>query len=275
MSFKQRHPYLFWQLIGWGILLADFGFLVVSALCEFGEWCYPIIVFTFIFGLFFVAVSPILVRLKRRRLIPQNTDAYTEKLFTDKISELMYARRGVSPDVLVAVLFLVSLIGFMFAAFILGDRVHLALGFACMVLALAVPFLIVGIHSKNVVRKFYAVKNGEKRIEFTQPADLKELWETNPRTLLISGKPDDVLLNLFYNWLAYYLREERLTLYEIPAPELCRDFQPKSELQYVDVLLCIPEGQLDLTGEKLALFRRECDIMSALPFRVLVEEANI
>lgn len=273
MGFRQKHPYLFWQLIGWGILLADFAFLVIAALREFGEWSYPIIVFTFIAGLFVAAVSPILVWLKRRRLIPQNTDAYTEKLFTDKISELMYARRGVSPDVLVAVLFLVSLIGFMFAAFILGDRVHLALGFACMVLALAVPFLIVGIHSKNVVRKFYAVKNGEKRVELTMPEPLEQLAGENPRTLIIDGEPSDVLLNLFYNWLAYYIKEEnggRLVLYKIPAPELCGCFTPASFLDYRCVLLCIPEEQLDLTGERLALFRRECDIMNALPFSYLV-----
>ncbi|MDE6731681.1 MAG: hypothetical protein K2J77_02235 [Oscillospiraceae bacterium] len=270
MSFRQNHPYLFWQLIGWGILLANFGFLVAAALCEFGEWSYPIIVFTFIMGLFVVAVSPILVRLKRRRLIPQNTDAYTEKLFTGKISELMNARHGVSSDVLVAVLFLVSMLGFMFAAFILGDRVSLALGFACMVLAIVTPFLIVGIHSRNVVRKFYAVENGEKRVEFTMPAELAELGQKNPRTLVLAGEPSAVLLNLFYNWLAYYLREEnaerRLTLYKISAPELCRCYALADFLGYDDVLLCIPEEQLDLTEERLALFRRECDIMSALPF---------
>lgn len=266
MSFREKHPYLFWQLIGWGLLIADFGFFIAAALCEFGEWCYPIIVFTFLFGLFFAAVSPILVRLKRRRLIPQNTDARTEKLFTDKISELMYVRRGVSPDVLVAVLFLLSLLGFMFAAFILGFRVNLALGVACMVLALVVPFLIVGIHSKNVVRKFYAVKNGEKRVELTLPAELEALASVNPRTLVLAGEPSAVLLNLFYNWLAYYLQGERLTLYKIPAPELCRFYELANFLDYGDVLLCIPEEQFDLIGEKLALFHRECDIMSALPF---------
>lgn len=273
MNFHQKHPYLFWQLIGWAVLLADFGFFVVSSLQEFGEWCYPVMVFTFIAGLFAVAVSPILVRLKRRRLIPQNTDTYTEKLFTDKISELMYARRGVSPDVLVAVLFLVSPIGFMFAAFILGIRVNLALGFACMVLALVVPFLIVGIHSKNVVRKFYAVKNGEKRVELTLPAELEALASANPRTLVLAGVPSAVLLNLFYNWLAYYIKEEngeRLVLYKVPAPELCRYYELANFLDYDDVLLCIPEEQLDLTEEKEALFKRECDIMSAFPFSVFV-----
>ena len=30
MSFAEKHPYLFWQLIGWGILLIDFVFVVIA-----------------------------------------------------------------------------------------------------------------------------------------------------------------------------------------------------------------------------------------------------
>lgn len=276
MRFRENHPYLFWQLIGWGILIADFGFLVVSALCEFGEWCYPIIVFTFIGGLFVAAVSPIIVRLSRRRLVPQNDDAGLERVISGKISAINMARRGVGFDALGAVLAVGSLIGFIFAAYILGERVSLALGFACLVLALASPFIIIGIYLKRNASIFFTVKNGEKRVEMTMPADLKVLWETNPRTLIIAGEPSAVLLNFFYNWLAYYLKEEneqrRLTLYKIPSPELCRDFQPKKLLRYEDILLCIPEDQLDLTKEKLALFRKECDIMGAFPFKMFVED---
>ncbi|MBD5113198.1 MAG: hypothetical protein HDT42_11825 [Ruminococcaceae bacterium] len=271
MGFRQRHPYLFWQLIGWGILLADFGFLVISALCEFGEWCYPIIVFTFIIGLFFVTVSPVIVRLTRRRLIPQNNDAYTERLFVGKISALLEVRRGVGISVSTAVLAISSIIVFIFAAYILGDRVHLALGFACIVLAVVSPFLILGIYSKSITRSFFTVKNGEKRVEFTIPADLKELLNTNPRTLVITGEPNAVLLNFFYNWLKYYLKTEQLTLYRIHAPDLCHDFQPISQLRYQNVLLCIPTEQLDLTNEKETLFNNECAIMGALPFSNFVD----
>lgn len=275
--FRQKHPYLFWQLIGWGILLADFAFLVIAALCEFGEWCYPIIVFTFIGGLFVVAVSPIIVKLSRRRLVPQNDDAGLEQVISGKISALMNARHGVGFDVLGAVLAVSSIIGFIFAAYILGEHVSLALGFACLVLALASPFIIIGIYSKRNANIFFTVKNGEKRVELTLPADLTILGNTNPRTLVIFGEPSAVLLNFFYNWLSYYIRKEngeRLVLHRIPAPELCSCYEPANFLGYDDVLLCIPEEQLDLTGEKLALFRRECDIMSALPFGVFAKRSG-
>lgn len=273
MSFREKHPYLFWQLIGWGILVADFGFLVLSALGEFGEWCYPVIVFTFIGGLFVVAVSPIIVKLQRRRLVPQNDDEGLERVLGTKMSAINMARHGAGFDVLGAFLAFGSVIGFIFAAYILGEYVSLALGFACLVLALVSPFVIIGIYSKRNAKLFFKEKNGEKRVEFQMPAELAELGETNPHTLIIAGEPSDVLLNFFYNWLAYYLKPDsagRLILYKIPAPELCSCYQPKTMLQYGDVLLCIPEGQLDLSNEKLALFRKECDIMGAFPFSVLV-----
>lgn len=277
MSFREKHPYLFWQLIGWGILIAAFGFFMAAALCEFGEWCYPIIVFTFIFGLFFVAVSPIAVKLKRRRLVPQNDDEGLERVLGGKISAINIARHGLGVDALGAFLAFGSVIGFIFAAYILGERVSLALGFACMVLAVTSPFIIIGIYSKRNAKLFFKVKNGEKRIDFQLPADLAELGQTNPRTLLINGEPSDVLLNLFYNWLAYYIKEEngeRLVLYKVPAPELCSSYTPANFLGYGDILLCIPEEQFDLIGEKLALFHRECDIMSALPFGVFAKRSG-
>lgn len=274
MGFRQKHPYLFWQIIGWSLMAADAAFLVVSALNDFGEWCYPIIVFAFIIGLFFVAASPVIVRLTRRRLIPQNSDAYTERLLNGKISALMEARRGAGFGALAAVLVFSSIIVFMFAAYILGDRVHPALGFASMVLALIAPFVILGIHAKSITRSFFTVKNGEKLVNITAVPDLIALGEENPPTLIFSGEPNAVLLNFFRNWLQPYLRGERLTLYRITASELCRYYRPSNILRYEDILFCIPKAQLDLTEEKEAVFRRECGIMGALMFGVFAYDEN-
>lgn len=266
MNFRQRHPYLFFQLIGWGILFTDFLFLVCATLHDFGEWCYPIIVFTFIVSLFFVAASPVIVHFVRKRDVPQNKSAYTEKVIRGKISELNTARKTGHPA-LAAFLTFFSIIFFMFAAFILGERVHLALGFAGIVMAIIAPFVIIGIYSTRMTKGFFTVKSAEKLIDFLKPDNLSKLSEVNPPTLVVSGEPDTVLLNFFYNWLKYYLKTERLTLYRIPAPDLCHDFQPMSQLRYEDVLLCIPTEQLDLTKGKETLFNRECTIMSAFPFR--------
>lgn len=265
MSFKQKHPYIFWQLIGWGILLADFLFLVIAALCDFGEWSYPIMVFTFIGALFVIFVSPIIVHFSRKKDIPQNENNRLENLMRGKINAISMARKNsFSVIAVVSAIASVPILGVV--TYYLGKYVNLALGFAGIVMMFAVPCIIVGIYFSTVTKRFFTVKNGGKYVDLTRPDDLKTLAASNPRTLVVYGDPDPVLLNFFYNWLRYYLKTERLVLYMIPAPELCRDYLPTSELCYEDILLCIPEEQLDLAGEKHTLFRKECDIMGAFPF---------
>ena len=273
MKFKQRHPYLFWQIIGWGIFLADFAFLVVAALNNFGEWQYPVIVFTFMAALFAVAVSPFIVRFTRKRNVPQNQSAYTEKIIRSKISAINFARKK-GHEGAAAFLAVFLVIFFFFAAYILGEHVHLALGFAAMVLAMIAPFVIISAYYTRTTKKFFTVKNGEKLIDMFHADDLKQLYETNPRVLIVSGEPTPVLLNFIYNWLKFYLKSERLTLYRIPAPELCGVFTPANFLAYENILFCILEDQFDLTKETGELFRKECDIMFAIPFSFCAAEES-
>ncbi len=273
MNFKQRHPYLFWQLIGWGIFLADFAFLVVAALNDFGEWQYPVIVFTFIAALFAVAASPFIVRFTRKRDVPQNENGYPEKIIRSKISAINFARKT-GHEALAAFLAFFSIIFFFFAAYILGERVHLALGFTSMVMAVIAPFVIISAYYTRMTKKFFTTKNGEKLVDIYHPEDVRALYNANPRVLIVNGDPPPVLLNFFYNWLKFYLKDERLTLYRVPAPELCRDFTPANFLGYGDILFCIPEEQLALTKEKSLLFRKECDIMFAIPLSVCAVQEN-
>lgn len=268
MRFAQKHPYLFWQLIGWGIFLADFAFLVIAALNDFGEWQYPVIVFAFIAALFAVAASPFIVRFTRKRNVPQNDSAYTEKIIRAKISAINFARKK-GHEALAAFLTFFSIIFFFFAAYLLGEYIHLAFGFAAIVMALTSPFIIVGAYYTSITRKFFAVKNGEKLVDLYHPEDVKALYNANSRTFVLVGEPTAVFLNFVYNWLRFYLKTERLELYRVPAPALCRDFTPAPFLGYDSILLCFPEEQFDLTKEKSELFQRECDIMSVFPFSSL------
>ena len=70
--FRKKHPYLFWQLIGWGVCLLDAGIAVLGVLNDAGEWIYPVVVFTFIAGMSLVVTTPILVWLKRKNMLPEN-----------------------------------------------------------------------------------------------------------------------------------------------------------------------------------------------------------
>ncbi len=271
MGFHERHPYLFWQLIGWGLVVGDFLFLVVCALCDFGEWCYPVLVFTFIGALFIVSLSPIIVRFSRSKAVPQSEDKLLERFIRTKISAVNAARRSKAKTALILLSVFGSMFVFTAAAYYLGKYVNLALGFAGLVMMAGAPLVIILCMMENGIRRFFSVKNAEKLIDLVQPPDLNALSAEDMPTLAFGGEPPAAFLNFLYNWLKYYLRGERLTFYRVAAPDLCKDFCPSDGLSYENVLFCIPVSQLDLLNGKEERFRKECHIMNAVPFNYLVK----
>ena len=93
MSFAEKHPYLFWQLIGWGILLVDFVFTVIAIFNDFGEWSYPIIVFTFIGALFAFIGSPCCLYAKRATRMPQARSPEEDRAVRSKLTAVAMARK--------------------------------------------------------------------------------------------------------------------------------------------------------------------------------------
>lgn len=75
-----------------------------------------------------------------------------------------------SRTALTVILALLSILGSLFLAYILGERVHIALGLFCLGLGFACPFLLIAISSKRTVKRFYKVENSEKYVDFTEPS---------------------------------------------------------------------------------------------------------
>ena len=61
----KKHPYLLWQLIGWGIMLADLIYMIITVENDI-EINYPLLVFTAIGASFVIMISPIIIFSKRR-----------------------------------------------------------------------------------------------------------------------------------------------------------------------------------------------------------------
>lgn len=110
-SFAKRHPYLLWQIIGWSILLADAVFFVVAALQDFGEWCYPVIVFPFIAALFAVIGSPFLIYFSRKAKIPAGRHSKREASVVRSHITMISQIRGESHPVLMALLIIALALG--------------------------------------------------------------------------------------------------------------------------------------------------------------------
>ena len=140
-SFAKRHPYLLWQIIGWSILLADAVFFVVAALQDFGEWCYPVIVFPFIAALFAVIGSPFLIYFSRKAKIPQAASKREASVVRSHITMISQIR-GESHPVLMALLIIALALGLLVLTLQLGMRGYILPGFLAMVAMVVVPFVV-------------------------------------------------------------------------------------------------------------------------------------
>lgn len=274
MNFSKRHPYLFWEIIGAGLLLADLAFAFVSFMCEFGEWCYPVIAFSGIGAMSFMVISPLIVYAKRRKLIPDGDHKELERILFDKIYAVNRVRSR-SREGLFAALGFIGFFVCFFGVYLLGEYVSIVLGLVSLILTLAMPFLMLICSRKLALKDFYKAPEGEKLIDFLIPGDVGKFIEdtvddTNPPAVVVATDMPEMFWNFFYNWLSFYLKNERLELYILPSQEPRRCFASADE-EPNDFLYCIPTGQLDISKEKGRMFNLECDIMGALPLSIFYE----
>ena len=141
MSFAEKHPYLFWQLISWGILLVDFVFTVIAIFNDFGEWSYPIIVFTFIGALFAIIGSPFCLYATRATRVPQARSPEEDRAIRNKLTAVAMARKTPQAALLGALVVAAAVV-LAGVTYVLGMRGHMLIGFAMMVVMVVVPFVI-------------------------------------------------------------------------------------------------------------------------------------
>lgn len=278
--FRKNHPYLFWQLIGWGVILLDAGVAVLGALNDAGEWIYPVVVFTFIAGIALVVTTPILVWLKRKNMLPDSADDNEKRLLQRRILQVETVRNARnSRGALTVILSLLSILGPFFLAYILGEYVHIALGVLCLGLSFACPFMLIAISSTRTVKRFYKVEHGEKLFDFTEPQNLESLFASEAITLILPKEPTAATLNFLYNWLCDYLYGRRISAHLLPVSELPLNLSVIDEIFGEDFcgqfFLCIPLENLRNPaelGDLAERFLRECGAVGAFPLNYLVEQ---
>ena len=278
--FRKNHPYLFWQLIGWGVILLDGGIFVLGALNDAGEWIYPVVVFTFIAGMALVVTTPILVWLKRKNMLPDSVDDNEKRLLQSRILQIESVRNARnSHAALTVILSIISILGPFFLAYILGEYVHIALGLLCLGLAFACPFLLIAISSKRAVKRFYKVEHGEKLFDFTEPSDLERLCASEAITLILPKNPTPATLNFLYNWLCDYLYGRRISAHLLSVSDLPLNLRVIDEIFGEDFcgqfFLCIPLENLKNPaelGDLAERFLRECGAVGVFPLNYLVEQ---
>lgn len=271
MSFAEKHPYLFWQLIGWGILLVDFVFVVVAVFNDFGEWSYPIIVFTFIGALFAIIGSPFCLCATRASRIPQACSLGEDRAVRSKVTAVVTARKK-PRAALVGALAVTAVVVLAGVTYALGMHGHVLLGFVMMVAMVVVPFVIVAKYQEVQRRRFMKVERAAQFVDVeSNPWALyrPDVRRLHAPLVPVSTEFGTATLDALYNWLHDYLMTDRLELIQYSANDLRNagfvavDDNGAPLEAPDDLFLAVPEHQLDLSDGKREQFEKECRAVGA------------
>ena len=253
MSFPKRHPYLFWQIIGWSLLLVDFIFVVIAVFNDFGEWCYPIIVFTFIGVLFAIIGSPFLIYFTRKSQVPDTRTSAEERVIRNDITTIVMLRNkaygtltGVAAVALVLVLAYVTCI--------LGERGHILPGFISMVFMVVVPCIVCSQYLAFIRKRFMEVPDAAPLVDVREDYYLSDLRRSRIPILPLPTPPSDAMLDFLYNWLHRYLMGDRLALITLTRSDLRR-----IGIVLVDGSIGDTEDDIDANAPLIAIPERQLD----------------
>lgn len=241
MTFSEKHPYLFWELIGFLVLFADFVFLAVCAVLDFkNDAVYATIVFTAIGAGFIIFLSPAIIFLKRR--------GYKRSRFDNNIEIIMMRKES-------RAFLLTFVIIAMLLAFLIVAGISCYTGFVIFAPLGVYPSAIIYFSYKKYIRhKFYKVKNARKYCEFIVADDdnFFDIIDKN-YTITLSDNyriPSDELLDFLYNALNYrgLIKYNKLVIYTIDNACLSEKYSFETT-EYLNLFCVVPED-LNISDKK-------------------------
>ena len=246
-------------------------FTVIAIFNDFGEWSYPIIVFTFIGALFAIIGSPFCLYATRATRVPQARSPEEDRAVRNKLTAVAMARKTPQAALLGA-LVVAAVVVLAGVTYVLGMRGHVLLGFVMMVAMVVVPFVILVKYQDAQRRRFMKVAHAARFVDVESNPwapyrpDVRQLRA--PLVPVPTGY-GTAMLDFLYNWLHDYLMADRLELIQYSANDLRRagfvavddDGAPLDAPD--DLFLAVPENQLDLSGGKREQFEKECRAVGA------------
>lgn len=207
MKFIKKHPYLFWQFIGFMVLLIACVYLLTYSGKDFNI---PFVVFMLMGAGFIIFLSPFVIYLNRRNK-KNPLLAEINKYIADSYRQ----ENGYKSEALIA-----ALAVFLFL-FTIGVMISIGLPFL-VPLSIYLAGGPIVLHTKYVRTKFYKVKNGEEYCELNPVDDisfLESLYNTSVLTLI--SRPDPEFLNLLYNRLNNqgFLKDTILKIYMLTVED--------------------------------------------------------
>ena len=204
MKFIKKHPYLFWQCIGFFILAVDC--LYVWFNLENEQVSYAFIVLSAMLAFAIITLSPFVIKCRKKMKEPAEIEeSYRYKYIEEWYIHIYGSAKGVAVIITMIVLFI---------------------GGTCVLTYFGLPFLafllfyvdvwIYCLWKNHVKRTFYKVPDGAKRCELIYVKDIAFLDLLNSQTALCYfSKPSDEMLDFLYNrFYSETLNQKRLLMNE-------------------------------------------------------------
>ena len=188
MKFIKKHPYLFWQCIGFFILAVDC--LYVWFNLENEQESYAFIVLSAMLAFAIITLSPFVIKCRKKMKEPAEIEeSYRYKYIEEWYIHIYGSAKGVAVIITMIVLFI---------------------GGTCVLTYFGLPFLafllfyvdvwIYCLWKNHVKRTFYKVPDGAKRCELIYVNDIAFLDLLDSQTALCYfSKPSDEMLDFLYN----------------------------------------------------------------------------
>ncbi len=264
MKFIKKHPYLFWQCIGFFILAVDC--LYVWFNLENEQESYAFIVLSAMLAFAIITLSPFVIKCRKKMKEPAEIEeSYRYKYIEEWYIHIYGSAKGVAVIITMIVLFIgctcvLTYFGLLFLAFLL----------------FYVDVWIYCLWKNHVKRTFCKVPDGAKRCELIYVNDIAFLDLLDSQTALCYfSKPSDEMLDFLYNrFYSETLNQKRLLMNENPKIYVVngRVFNEKYGISKYDLpmsdeecLLCILPDELNpevMSSKEVAL--RDYEIRGGL-----------
>lgn len=255
MKFIKKHPYLFWQYIGFFILAVDC--LYVWFNLENEQVSYAFIVLSAMLAFAIITLSPFVIKCRKKMKDPAEIEeSYRYKYIEEWYIHIYGSAKGVAVIITMIVLFIgctcvLTYFGLLFLAFLL----------------FYVDVWIYCLWKNHVKRTFCKVPDGAKRCELIYVNDIAFLDLLDSQTALCYfSKPSDEMLDFLYNrFYSETLNQKRLLMNENPKIYVVngRVFNEKYGISKYDLpmsdeecLLCILPDELNpevMSSKEVAL----------------------
>lgn len=236
MNFYNKHPYVTWQLIGWGCVAAAFLFMIATINMNY-DFIIPTFVFMIIVGALTILVSPPVIYFTRKG---------KWKKYNNKLIKLWYEETyGIKAKL--AISFISVLIFTVSVALLLRSGLFFLIPLS--VYAAAIPYVIL----LNIMkRRFYQVHDAEQYCDVIDVRDaaLLDSFINNP-TLMYRVDADKDFFHFVYNYYrrSNILKQKQIKFYRVDYSLLNFKYGFKFTNQNSNCVLCI-------TGDDIVIDRR-------------------